>query len=388
MPLEPVALDRKDAPMTRAVIAGYVRSPFQPARRGSLARVRPDDLAAAVVAALVDRTGVEPERIEDVTLGCAFPEGEQGMNLGRIVAILAGLPRSVGGSTVNRFCGSSMQSVHTAAASIAMGAGDAYICAGVESMSRIPMGGFNPLYNPSLVESYPDIYMTMGETAENVADRYDVPRQRQEQFALESQQKTAAATAGGRLADEIVEVAGISADGCPRPDTTLDGLAGLKPAFTPEGSVTAGTSSPLTDGAAAVLVTSEDYARDRGITPLAAVRSIAVAGCDPAVMGIGPVAATRKALERAGIGVEDIDLVELNEAFASQALACIDQLGLDRARVNLDGGAIALGHPLGATGARITGKAAALLSREGGRYALATQCIGGGQGIATVLEAV
>jgi acetyl-CoA acyltransferase len=374
--------------MTRAVIAGYVRSPFQPARRGSLARVRPDDMAAAVVAALVERTGVEPVRIEDVTLGCAFPEGEQGMNLGRIVATLAGLPRSVGGSTVNRFCGSSMQSVHTAAGSIAMGAGDAYVCAGVESMSRIPMGGFNPLYNPALVESYPDIYMTMGETAENVAERYGVPRERQEEFALESQRRTAAAGAAGLLDDEIAEVAGATADGCPRPDTTPEGLAALKPAFTPEGSVTAGTSSPLTDGAAAVLVVSEDYARERGMEPLAAVRSVAVSGCDPAVMGIGPVAATRKALERAGIGIEDIDVVELNEAFASQALACIDQLGLDPAKMNLDGGAIALGHPLGATGARITGKAAALLRREGGRYALATQCIGGGQGIATVLEAV
>jgi len=228
----------------------------------------------------------------------------------------------------------------------------------------------------------------MGETAENVAERYDVPRERQEEFALESQRRTADAVAGGRLAGEIAEVAGVTADGCPRPDTTLEGLAALKPAFDPEGSVTAGTSSPLTDGAAAVLVTSEEYARERRITPLAAVRSFAVSGCDPAVMGIGPVAATRKALERAGIGVEDIDVVELNEAFASQAIACIDQLGLDPAKVNLDGGAIALGHPLGATGARITGKAAALLAREGGRFALATQCIGGGQGIATVLEAV
>ncbi len=374
--------------MERSVIVGYVRSPFQPARRGLLARVRPDDLAARVVAELVDRTGVDPAAIEDVTLGCAFPEGEQGMNLGRIVGVLAGLPRSVGGSTVNRFCGSSMQAVHTAVGSIAMGAGDAYVCAGVESMSRIPMGGFNPLYNPELVESYPEIYITMGETAENVADRFGVSREDQEAFALQSQQKAAEAVAGGRLAGEIVPIGDVTADGCLRPDTSLEGLAELKPAFTADGTVTAGTSSPLTDGAAAVLVTSERFAREHGLEPLAAVRSFAVSGCDPAIMGIGPVASSRKALERAGITVDDVGVVEINEAFASQALACVRELGIDQSRINLDGGAIALGHPLGATGARITGKAAELLRREGARYALATQCIGGGQGIATVLEAV
>jgi acetyl-CoA acyltransferase len=370
------------------VIAGFVRSPFQPAHRGALARVRPDDLAARVVAALVDRTGVDPAALEDVTLGCAFPEGEQGMNLGRIVAVLVGLPQSVGGSTVNRFCGSSMQSVHTAAGAIAMGAGDAYVCAGVESMSRIPMGGFNPLYNPGLLESHPEIYISMGETAENVAERYGVSRQDQEAFALRSQQKTAAAIAEGRLADEITPIGDVTADGCPRPDTSLEGLATLKPAFAAHGSVTAGTSSPLTDGAAAVLVTSETYAREHGLVPLARVRSFAISGCDPAIMGIGPIAASRKALERAGITVDDLDVVEINEAFASQALACLRELRIDERKVNLDGGAIALGHPLGATGARITGKAAALLQRVGGRYALATQCIGGGQGIATVLEAL
>jgi len=372
----------------RALICGYVRSPFQPARRGSLAGVRPDDLAGRVVAALVERTGVDPDVIEDVTLGCAFPEGEQGMNLGRIVAVLAGLPRTVGGSTVNRFCGSSMQAVHTAAGAIAMGAGDAYVCAGVESMTRVPMGGFNPLYNPALAESYPQIYISMGETAENVAERYGVSRAEQEQFALGSQRKAAQAQAGGRLAEELVAVGEVTADGCPRPDTTLDGLAGLEPAFAAGGTVTAGTSSPLTDGAAAVLVASESYAERAGLEPLAAIRSIAISGCDPAVMGIGPVASSRKALERASISAADLDVVELNEAFASQAVACLRELGIDQGRVNPDGGAIALGHPLGATGARITGKAAQLLRRTGGRYALATQCIGGGQGIATVLEAV
>jgi acetyl-CoA acyltransferase len=370
-----------------AVIAGYARSPFQPARRGRLALTRPDDMAGAVIAALVERTGVDPEALEDVIVGCAFPEAEQGMNVGRIAATIAGLPRSVAGQTINRFCGSSMQAVHAAAGAIAMGAGEAYVCAGVESMSRVPMGGYNPLYNPDLAEHRPEVYMSMGETAENVAARFGVARADQEAFAVESQRRAAVAVAAGRLAAELAPVAGVQEDGCPRPDTTAEGLAILAPAFIADGTVTAGTSSPLTDGAAAVLVTSEDFARRHGLELWARVRAIAVCGCDPEVMGIGPVGATRKALERAGIGVGDLDVVELNEAFASQALACIRELGLDPERVNLDGGAIALGHPLGATGARITGKAAALLRREGGRYALATQCIGGGQGIATVLEA-
>jgi acetyl-CoA acyltransferase len=370
------------------VIAGYARSPFHPARRGRLAGVRPDDLAGAVIAALVERTGVDPAALEDVVLGCAFPEAEQGMNLGRIAATIAGLPASVAGSTVNRLCGSSMQAVHTAAGAIGMGAGDAYVCAGVESMSRVPMGGWNPLLNPDLVERRPEVYVSMGETAENVAARFGVSRADQEAFAVDSQRKAAGAVRAGRLADEIVPVAGVGEDGCPRPETTLAALAALEPAFVRDGTVTAGTSSPLTDGAAAVLVTSEAFARDHGLEPLARVRSVAVSGCDPEVMGIGPVQATRKAVERAGIGVDDLDVVELNEAFASQAVACLRELGIDPGRVNIDGGAIALGHPLGATGARITGKAAQVLRREGGRFALATQCIGGGQGIATVLEAV
>jgi acetyl-CoA acyltransferase len=374
--------------MPRVVIAAYARSPFHFARKGELARVRPDDLAGGVVRALVERAGVDPASIEDIGLGCAFPEGEQGMNLGRIVGVLAGLPRAVAGQTVNRFCGSSMQAVHTAAGSIAMGAGDAYVAAGVESMSRVPMVGFNFLPNPDLVESYPQIYMSMGETAENVADRFGVARDRQEAFAVTSQRKAAEARAEGRLRREIVPVGDITEDGCIRPDTTAEGLAALSPAFRADGTVTAGTSSPLTDGAAAVLVTSEEYAARNGLEPLAAIRSFAVSGCDPEIMGVGPVPAVRKALERAGIGIDDIDVMELNEAFASQSVAVIEELGIDPARVNIDGGAIALGHPLGATGARITGKAAALLHREGGRYAVSTQCIGGGQGIATVLEAV
>jgi acetyl-CoA acyltransferase len=377
--------------MTRAVVAGYARSPFTLAKKGGLARVRPDDLATQVVRALVERSGVDPDDIEDLLLGCAFPEGEQGLNLARLVGLMAGLPKSVGAATINRFCGSSMTSVHVAAGSIAMGAGEVFICAGVESMSRVPMMGFNPMPNPVFAKAHPEAYMGMGETAENVAERWQIPRAEQEAFAVRSQEKTAAAQAAGRLSEEMVAITGrdgvIDTDGCPRPETTTEGLAELKPAFAAEGVVTAGTSSPLTDGCAAVLVCSEAYAERTGLPVLAFVKSIAVRGCDPEIMGVGPVAATRKALERAGIGAGDLDVVELNEAFASQSIACIRDLGLDPERVNLDGGAIALGHPLGATGARIVGKAASLLKREGGRYALATQCIGGGQGIATILEA-
>ena len=377
--------------MPRTVVAAYARSPFTLARKGALARVRPDDLAAQVVRGLVERSGVKPDDIEDLLLGCAFPEGEQGLNLGRLVGLMAGLPRSVGGATVNRFCGSSMTSVHVAAGSIAMGAGEVFVCAGVESMSRVPMMGFNPMPHPAYAKSNPELYIGMGDTAENVAQRWQIPRVEQEAFALRSQERAAAAVAAGRLAEEIVPITGldgvVDVDGCPRPETTSDGLAALKPAFSAEGVVTAGTSSPLTDGASALLVCSEAYAEKAGLPVLAYVRSVAVRGCDPEIMGIGPVGASRRALERAGISASDLDVVELNEAFASQAIACSRDLGLDPERVNLDGGAIALGHPLGATGARIVGKAASLLKREKGRYALATQCIGGGQGIATVLEA-
>jgi acetyl-CoA acyltransferase len=376
--------------MTNAVIAGYARSPFHFAGKGGLARVRPDDLAAQVVRALISRTGVNPEDIEDIIVGCAFPEAEQGLNVARLIGLLADLPLSVAGVTVNRFCGSSMQSIHIAAGQIALGAGEVFICAGIESMSRVPMMGYNPLINPALMQAMPAAYIGMGETAENVARKWQIPRVEQEEFAVRSHQRAAAAAAAGKLAGEIVPITGkggtIEQDGCIRPDTTAETLAGLKPAFDKDGSVTAGTSSPLTDGASAVLVCSESYAEKHGLQPLARIKSIAVAGCAPEVMGIGPVAATRKALSRAGIEIGAIDVVELNEAFASQALACARELGIRDETLNLDGGAIALGHPLGATGARITGKAASLLARTGGRYALASQCIGGGQGIATILE--
>ncbi len=377
--------------MTNVVIAGYARSPFHFAGKGELARVRADDLCAQVIRELIVRTKVKPEDIEDIVVGCAFPEGEQGLNVARMIGLLADLPLQVGGMTINRFCGSSMSSVHSAVGQIAIGAGEVFIAAGVESMSRVPMGGYNPLPNPELARTSA-AYMSMGETAENVARRYQIPRATQEAFAVRSQTLASEAQAGGRLDAEIVPIktkAGVvSKDGCIRPGTTTEALAGLKPAFDKEGSVTAGTSSPLTDGASAVLVTSEDYARAHGLEILARIKSVGVAGCAPDVMGLGPIGASKKALDRAGVTVGQLNVVELNEAFASQALACAQELGLNADTINLDGGAIALGHPLGATGARIVGKAASLLKREGGQYALATQCIGGGQGIATVLEAV
>jgi acetyl-CoA acyltransferase len=376
--------------MSNIVIAGYVRSPFHLAGKGALARVRPDDLAAQVIRGLLDRTKVDPALIEDIVLGCAFPEGEQGLNVARLIGLLADLPLSVGGMTVNRFCGSSMSAIHIAMGQIQIGAGDAFICAGLESMSRVPMGGYNPLPNPVLAAKSRGAYMGMGETAENVARQYQIPRSEQEAFAVKSQQKAAAARSEGRLVDEIIPIATkagvVSEDGTLRPDTTLEALAGLKPAFDAEGTVTAGTSSPLTDGASAVLVTSEEFAKAHNLDVLARIRSVAVSGCAPEVMGLGPIEASKKALGRAGVAVGDLDVVEINEAFASQAIACIRDLGLKDEVINIDGGAIAIGHPLGATGARIVGKAASLLKRQGGRYALATQCIGGGQGIATVLE--
>ena len=378
--------------MKNVVIAGYARSPFHFAHKGLLAKVRPDDLAAQVVRGLIDRTGVNVDDIEDLILGCAFPEGEQGFNMARLVVLMAGLPISVAGTTINRFCGSSMQSIHNAAGAIQMNAGEVFICAGVESMSRVTMGGFNPMPNPALLESNPAAYMSMGETAENVGKEYNIGRKEQEQFAVLSQQKAADAQSQGKLEKEIVPIQmnglTVDTDGCLRPGTSTEDLAGLKLAFDENGSVTAGTSSPLTDGAAATLVCSEAYAQENGLEPIARIKSIAVSGCKPETMGLGPIFASRKALARAELTADNIDVVEINEAFATQSIASVRDLGLDIDKVNVDGGAIAIGHPLGATGARITGKAAQILKREGGRYALSTQCIGGGQGIATVMEAV
>ncbi|WP_440465595.1 thiolase family protein [Pseudomonas sp. YH-1] len=376
--------------MTSVVIAGYARSPFHFAKKGALIDVRPDDLAAQTVKALVQRSGLDANLIEDLIMGCAYPEAEQGMNLARITGFLAGLPETVAGATVNRFCGSSMTSIHFAAGQIQLGAGEAFICAGVESMTRVPMGGFNLAPNPRLLAEFPQAYMPMGQTAEIVAERFGISREDQEAMAVGSHAKAARAREQGLLAAEIVPIdtpnGVVSEDGCIRPGTSLEALAQLKPAF--GGSVTAGTASPLTDGAAAVLVCSEDFARDNGLDILARVKAVAVVGCPPEIMGMGPLYATRKLLDRSGLRMADIDLMEINEAFSSQALACLRGLELDIDRVNLHGGALAIGHPLGATGARITGKAAALLKETGGRYAIATQCIGGGQGVATLLEAV
>ena len=378
--------------MKNVVIAGYARSPFHFAHKGLLAKVRPDDLAAQVVRGLIDRTGVNVDDIEDLILGCAFPEGEQGFNMARLVVLMAGLPISVAGTTINRFCGSSMQSIHNAAGAIQMNAGEVFICAGVESMSRVTMGGFNPMPNPALLESNPAAYISMGETAENVGKEYNIDRKEQEQFAVLSQQKAADAQSLGKLEQEIVPIQmnglTVDTDGCLRPGTSAEDLAGLKLAFDENGSVTAGTSSPLTDGAAATLVCSEAYAQENGLEPIARIKSIAVSGCKPETMGLGPIFASRKALDRAELSADAIDVVEINEAFATQSIASVRDLGLNIDKVNIDGGAIAIGHPLGATGARITGKAAQILKREDGRYALSTQCIGGGQGIATVMETV
>ena len=370
------------------VICGFKRSPMHFANKGDLAKVRPDDMAAEVVKALVAATGINAEDIEDLIMGCAFPEAEQGFNIARLVANHAELPISVAGATVNRFCGSSMTAIHIAAGMIQMGAGEVFISAGVESMSRIPMGGFNPMPNPAIFEKYPQAYMGMGETAENLAKKYDIDRKSQEEFAVSSHKKAAEAASSGKFNDEIVPIGEIKADGTIRPDSSPEKLAELKPAFLSDGTVTAATSSPLTDGSAAVIVASEEYADKHGLPKLARIKSVAVSGCKAEIMGIGPVPATNKALERAGLKIDDIDIIELNEAFAAQALSVLKELGIDDSKVNLDGGAIALGHPLGTSGARITGKAASLLQREGKKYALATMCIGGGQGVATVLEKI
>jgi len=374
--------------MTRSVICGFLRSPFTLAGKGALARVRPDDMLAQVIKALVEKNKINGADIEDVIVGCAFPEGEQGLNIARQVVFLAGLPVTAAGTTVNRFCGSSMEAVHIAAGKIASGAGELFICAGVESMTRIPMGGFNPSPNARLYASYPQAYDSMGKTAETVAKKYGITRKAQEEFALSSHKKSAAAN----FAEEIVPIVSkngtVSSDGTIRADASLEKMATLAPAFDANGTVTAATSSPLTDGAVALIVCSEAYADKNKLPKLAAIKSTSVVGVPPEIMGIGPVEATKKALSRAGLKISDIDIIELNEAFAAQSLAVIQDLGIDTKKLNLEGGAIALGHPLGASGGRIVGKAAQLLKKNNAKYALATMCIGGGQGIATVLESI
>lgn len=376
--------------MTNVVIAGYARSPFHLANKGALARVRADDLAAQTIRGLLERTKVDPAEIEDIVLGCAFPEGEQGLNVARLIGLLADLPLHVGGVTINRFCGSSMTAIHYAMGQIAIGAGEAFICAGIESMSRIPMGGFNPMPSPELIKKRPGAYMGMGETAENVAEQYQITRIEQEQLAVKSQQKAAAARAAGKLADEIVTIrtkgGEVSEDGIIRPDTTAEVLAGLKPAFSKDGTVTAGTSSPLTDGASAVLVTSEEFARKHGLKIMAKIKSVGVMGCAPETMGLGPIGASRKALERAGITAADLDVVEINEAFSSQAIACIRDLDLKEETINIDGGAIAIGHPLGGSGSVLMTRLVHHMVDNGIKYGLQSMCEGGGMANATILE--
>ena len=378
--------------MHNAVIAGYTRSPFTVSFKGGLKSVRPEDMLSQVIKSLISSVNLNKDDIEDVIVGCAFPEGEQGFNIGKVVTFMCDLPRSVAGMTVNRWCGSSMQSIHNAAGSIAMGSGKVFICAGVESMTRVPMLGFNPMPHPDLLEQNPNVYLSMGVTAENVAKKYNIDRTQQQEFAISSHEKANNADTNGKFEDEITIIkdkkVDVMKDGGIRPGTNQEVLSGLKLAFDNNGTVTAGTSSPLTDGAAATLICEEEYAKSNNLEILARIKSTAVNGCEPEVMGLGPIGATKKALSRAGLKSSDLDIIELNEAFASQSLACVKDLELDEKSVNIDGGAIALGHPLGATGARITGKAAQLLKREGKKFALATQCIGLGQGIATVLEAV
>ena len=371
----------------RAVIANYCRTPFHRAHRGDLKDTRPEDLASRVIQETLKITDISGEQIEDVLVGCAYPEGEQGLNIGRISTYLAGLPDSIPGMTTNRLCGSSMQVIHTAAGSISLGSGDAFICAGVESMSRIMRGGFTRTPHPVLEQSYPEAYISMGLTAENLAISHNITRLQQEEFAALSHRKAISAANSGYFDDEIISVSGIDSDGCMR-EPNLEKMSQLKPAFIETGSVTAATSSPLTDGASSLLVCSDEFANENGITPLASVVSSAVAGVAPDIMGYGPVPASAKALQRANLTMDDIDVIEMNEAFSSQSLACLKDMGLDMEdpRLNIDGGALSIGHPLGASGCRITGKSASLLQRTGGQYALATMCIGGGMGIATVLE--
>jgi len=397
--------------MREAVIVDAVRTPVG-RYNGILRDVRPDDLAAHVIRALVRRTGIDPRAVEDVIFGAANQAGEDNRNVARMALLLAGLPAAVAGQTVNRLCGSGLQAIASAAHAVKVGEGDVFIAGGVESMTRAPLVMAKPaaayprgemrLYdttlgwrftNPRLAEMYPPL--SMGETAENVAERFGITRQEQDAFALRSHQRAARAIAEGRFTDEIVPVVipqprgdplVVDTDEHPRPDTTLEQLAALPPVFRSGGTVTAGNASGISDGAAAVLVTSPQGAEAAGRRPMARIIASAVAGVDPAYMGLGPIPATRKVLERTGLRVADMDVVELNEAFAAQVIPCVRELGIPLERLNPNGGAIALGHPIGFSGARLVTTLVHELRRRGGRYGLATMCIGVGQGIAMIVE--
>ena len=371
--------------MFRSVIAGYSRSPFTMARKGALIDIKPVNMLAEVIKNLVKKTNVNKQDIEDIVVGCAFQVGEQCFNIGKLVTFLTDMEIKTSGMTVDRWCGSSMEAIHTAAGKIAMGSGKVFICGGVESMTRVNTG-FDPLPYPYTEKENPNVYFTMGITAENVAKKFNISRKEQQEFAINSHQKAHEAQVNGKFKNEIVTIGTCSIDGNNRPNSNQEKLDGLKLAFDQDGTVTAATSSPLTDGASAVLICEENYAKEYNLEILGRIVSTAVEGCEPDFMGLGPIGASRKALKRANLSINQIDIVEINEAFASQSIACIKDLGIDINKVNLDGGALALGHPLGATGSRITGKASELLIRENKKYALSTQCIGLGMGIATVIE--
>ena len=373
--------------MFKPVIAGFSRSPFTMARKGALVDTKPVNLLAEVIKNLVAKSNVKKEDIEDIVVGCAFQTGEQSFNIGKLTTFLTNMDVKTSGMTVDRWCGSSMEAIHIAAGKISLGAGKVFIGGGVESMPRVNTG-FDPIPYPENKNDNPHVYFSMGTTAENVAKKYNISRNEQQEFAISSHQKAHEAQTKGNFKNEIVSIGDCDTDGNIRPGSTMEKLDGLKLAFDENGTVTAATSSPLTDGAAATLICEESYAKENNLNILGRIVSTAVQGCDPDYMGLGPIGASKKALERAKLTADKIDIVELNEAFASQSLACIKDLGIDKDKVNLDGGALALGHPLGATGARITGKAAELLKRENKKYALSTQCIGFGMGIATVIESV
>ena len=376
--------------MRNAVIVGYKRSPFTFARKGEMANIRPEDILSQTINQLLNEIQINKNDIEDIITGCAYPEGAQGNNIAKIVSFMTDMPEHVAGMTVNRWCGSSMQAIHDATGAIAINSGDVFLCCGVESMTFIPMNGLTYDPHPQLSKDNPNVYMSMGITAENVAKKFDISRKEQQDFAISSHYKANLARDSNMFDNEIVSITNndekINKDGGIRPNTSHEILDGLKLAFDENGTVTAGTASPLTDGASAVIVCEEEYAKKNNLNILARIKSTAVVGCPPELMGLGPINASKKALKRANLSISDIDIVELNEAFASQSLACIKELNMDINKVNIHGGAIALGHPLGATGARITGKVATLLQKNNKKYGLATQCIGLGQGIATVLE--
>ena len=378
--------------MTNAVLVGFKRSPFTIANKGLLANVRPEDILSQVINDLIKTTNINKDDIEDIIAGCAYPEGTQGYNIAKIVSFMTDMPEHVGGMTINRWCGSSMQAIHSAAGAITMNAGKVFICCGIESMTSVPINGLNYSPHPVLLKDQPNVYLSMGLTAENVAKKFNISRKEQQEFAIQSHAKAFKAQSLKSFDEEITVIKNqeieVINDGAIRPNTNQEILDGLKLVFDQNGTVTAGTASPLTDGASATLVCDEEYAVSNNLPILARIKSIAINGCPPELMGLGPIGASLKALKRAQLNINDIDIVELNEAFASQSIACIKELKINPEIVNIEGGAIALGHPLGATGTRITAKAAYLMNKLNKKYALATQCIGLGQGIATVLERV